>query len=413
MLRMNGFTTKVLHTRYPKKDVHGALRPPLYDSVAFEFENASAIQQAFEGKLPAHTYSRISNPTVEDFETKMRGLCDARGVIAVSSGMAAITNVMLALCSAGSNIVSSRHLFGNTVSLFEKTLGDWGLEVRYADMNDAESIQGKIDDHTRAVYLESITNPQLEVADIAIVSRCAQKAGVPLVLDGTLTTPYLFRSREYNVDVEVISTTKYISGGATGVGGVIIDNGIFDWSKSPKISPFTERYGPFAFLAKLRREVFRNCGSCMAPHHAWMNTLGLETLALRIRQSCDNAMEIARFLTQQPKVKAVNYPGLPTSVTHSTASAQFRKGYGGLLTFGLENKEQCFRFIDSLGIIRNATNLNDNKSLIIHPASTIFGEYSDEERKGMDIADNMLRLSVGIEDREDLLDDLQKGLENI
>lgn len=410
---MKGFTTKVLHTRYPKKDVHGALRPPLYDSVAFEFDNADEIQQAFEGKLPAHTYSRISNPTVEDFETKMRVLTDSRGVIAVSSGMAAITNVILALCSTGSNIVSSRHLFGNTISLFEKTLRDWGLEVRYADMSDPGSIESKIDEDTRALYLESITNPQLEVADMSAVSGCAEKFGVPLVLDGTLTTPFLFRSRDYGVAVEVVSTTKYISGGATGVGGVIIDNGLFDWSRSPKVSSLSGQYGQFAFLAKLRREVFRNCGSCMAPHHAWLNTLGLETLALRVRQSSENAMAIARFLAEQPEVKAVNYPGLPESKYHATASAQFSGLFGGLVSFELEDRKQCFRFIDSLAIIRKATNLNDNKSLIIHPASTIFGEYAAEERLGMGIDENMLRLSVGIEDREDLIDDIQQGLENI
>ncbi len=410
---VKGFTTKALHTGYPKKDVHGALRPPLYDSVAFEFESAGRIQEAFEGKLSAHTYSRISNPTVEDFETKIRVLTGSRGVIALSSGMAAITNAMLALCSAGSNIVSSRHLFGNTISLFEKTLGDWGLEVRYADMNDPDSIESKIDEKTRVLYLETITNPQLEVADISIVSDCAEKFGIPLVLDGTLTTPYLFSSRGYGVAVEVISTTKYISGGATGVGGIIIDNGVFDWSGSPKISPLAAKYGQFAFLAKLRREVFRNCGSCMAPHHAWMNTLGLETLALRIQKSCDNAMEIARFLAGQEKIRTVNYPGLPTSESHAAASRQFNGRFGGLVAFELEDREQCFRFIDSLGIIRNATNLNDNKSLIIHPASTIFSEYSVQERRNMGIADNMLRLSVGIEDLEDLTDDIKNGIESI
>ena len=410
---MKGFTTKALHTRYPKKDVHGALRPPLYDSVAFEFESAERIQEAFEGKLPAHTYSRISNPTVEDFETKIRILTGSRGVIALSSGMAAITNVMLALCSAGSNIVSSRHLFGNTISLFEKTLGDWGLEVRYADMNSPGSIESRIDEETRVLYLETITNPQLEVADISVVSACAERAGIPLVLDGTLTTPYLFSSRDYGVAVEVVSTTKYVSGGATGVGGIVIDNGLFDWSRSSKISPLTGQYGQFAFLAKLRREVFRNCGSCMAPHHAWMNTLGLETLALRIQKSCDNAMEIARFLAGQEKIRGVNYPGLPTSQSHAVAARQFNGRFGGLVAFELEDREQCFRFIDSLGIIRNATNLNDNKSLIIHPASTIFSEYSVQERRDMGIADNMLRLSVGIEELEDLTDDIKNGIESI
>ena len=410
---MRGFTTKALHTRSPKRDVHGALRPPLYDSVAFEFENANRIQQAFEGKLPAHTYSRITNPTVEDFEQRMRVLAESLGVIAVSSGMAAITNVMLTLASAGTNIVSSRHLFGNTISLFDKTLADWGLEVRYVDMSNEDDIQSRIDENTRALYLESITNPQLEVVDISAVSRCAEKFGVPLVLDGTLTTPFLFRSRDYGVDVEIISATKYISGGATGVGGVIIDNGLFDWKKSRKVSSFSKQYGQFAFLARLRREVFRNCGSCMAPHHAWMNTLGLETLALRIQHSCDNAMGIARFLAGQPKVKAVNYPGLPASEYHAIASIQFKGRFGGLITFGLQDKEQCFRFIDNLEIIRNATNLNDNKSLIIHPASTIFGEYSATERRKMGVPESMLRLSVGIEDREDLIMDIQKSLENI
>lgn len=410
---MRGFTTKALHTRYPKKDVHGALRPPLYDSVAFEFENAGQIQQAFEGRVPAHTYSRISNPTVEDFEQRMRVLTESLGVIAVSSGMAAITNVILALASAGTNIVSSRHLFGNTVSLFEKTLADWGLEVRYADMSRPDDIQGKIDENTRALYLESITNPQLEVVDILAVSQCAREFALPLVLDGTLTTPFLFKSREYGVAVEVISATKYISGGATGVGGVIIDNGLFDWRRSPKISTLSKQYGRFAFLAKLRREVFRNCGSCMAPHHAWMNTLGLETLALRIQHSCNNAMDIARFLSKQPNIHAVNYPGLSTSEYHAIASTQFKDRFGGLVTFELQDKEQCFRFIDNLEIIRNATNLNDNKSLIIHPASTIFGEYSPRERREMGVPESMLRLSVGIEDREDLIMDMQRGLESL
>ena len=410
---MRGFTTKALHARSSRKDVHGALRPPLYDSVAFEFENASSIQQAFEGTLPAHTYSRITNPTVEDFEQRMRLLTDALGVIAVSSGMAAITNVMLALCSAGTNIVSSRHLFGNTISLFEKTLADWGLEVRYVDLHDRNAIESAIDENTRAIYLESITNPQLEVVDITLLSECAEQFGIPLVLDGTLTTPYLFRSRDYGVAVEIISTTKYISGGATGVGGVIIDNGLYDWKQSRKISSFSKQYGQFAFLARLRREVFRNSGACMAPHQAWMNTLGLETLALRIQSSCSNALTVARFLSEQPKVQEVNYPGLPNSEYHAVASRLFGKGYGGLVTFGLRDKEECFRFIDSLEIIRKATNLNDNKSLIIHPASTIFGEYPEEKRREMGVAENMLRLSVGIEDQEDLLKDIQKGLENI
>ncbi len=410
---MNGFMTKAIHGGLRKKDPHGSLRFPVYDNVAFEFETARDLELSFEGKKPAHAYSRISNPTVEDFEQRVKTLADALCVIAVSSGMAAILNVIISIAEAGTNIIASRFLFGNTISLFEHTLKPWGLSVKYVDMDSHDAIAGAIDVSTRAVFLETITNPQLQVADIKSIADIARSRDVPLIIDGTLTTPYLFRSKDFGVAIEVLSSTKYMSGGATSVGGVIIDNGTFDWGKNPKLASASWKYGPYALINHLRREVYRNIGSCLSPHNAWLQTLGLETMALRIERSCANAFAIAKFLKEQPAISSVNYPGLEDSPYHNMAISQFKGMGGGLLTFNLGTKDKCFRFMDGLKIIRRATNLNDNKTLIIHPASTIFCEYSEEQRKEMGVDDGMIRIATGIEESEDLIEDLKRGLDSI
>ncbi len=410
---MKGFSTKALHSAALKKDPHGALRMPLYENVAFEFENARAIQFAFEGKSLNHSYTRISNPTVEDLEQRLRLLTEARGVVALSSGMAAIANVLLVLAEAGTNIISSNYLFGNTYSLFEHTLKPWGLAVTYVDMKRPEKVAQAINEKTRAVFLETITNPQLQVADIKKITALAAQTNIPVILDGTVTTPYLFRSKDFGVAIEVLSTTKYISGGATTVGGVIIDNGNQDWSRCPGLQKASRKYGPYALLAHLRRETYRNLGACLAPHNAYLQSLGLETLALRIDKSCANALAVARFLQSRQEVLAVNYPGLPGSPDHETAKSQFGDKFGGILTFTLADREACYKLIDRLAVIRRATNINDNKTLILHPASTIFCEYGEEEKKALGVPANMIRLSVGIEDCDDIIEDLQQGLETL
>jgi O-acetylhomoserine (thiol)-lyase len=231
-----------------------------------------------------------------------------------------------------------------------------------------------------------------------------------VVLDGTTTTPYLFKSKDYGVDVEVLSSTKYISGGATSVGGLIIDNGTFHWKQNPKLSAEAKKFGPGALLNVLRREVYRNLGSCLAPHNAFLQTLGLETLSLRIDKSCANTLSIAQWLQQHPRVSTVNYPGLTTSTYHGAAKRLFPRGAGGILTFDLASREQCFTFQNALKLVRRATNINDNKTLVLHPASTIFCEYSAEEKSAMGVSDSMLRLAVGIEDVEDIIEDLERGL---
>lgn len=410
---MKGFSTNAVHGSGGSIDPHGSLRPPLYDTVAFGFTSSRDLELAFAGKKPAHAYSRITNPTVEELERRVGYLTGAMGVVAVASGMAAITNTVLSLARCGANIVTSRHLFGHTLSLFTRTLADWGLETRFADMTSPQSVEERIDDTTALVFLEVISNPQLEVTDIGAICDIAAKKGVPVVLDGTLTSIYLFDSKRAGVAVEVISGTKFLSGGATATGGLIIDNGTFDWKKAGRLSRLSEQYGPGAFLMHLRKEVFRNTGSCLSAHNAWLQILGLETLPLRADACSRNALAIAGFLATQKGILSVNYPGLESSNWHVAAASQLTKGFGGILTFELSGRDACFAFMDSLSIIRKATNINDNKTLIIHPASTIFADYNPQDREEMGISEGLIRLSVGIEDIGDIIDDLKMGVKTI
>lgn len=410
---MSGFLTKAIHGPRAIADLHGTLRAPVYDTVAFAFDSADDMQAAFEGRKALHSYSRISNPTVQDFELRIADLAGARGAIAVSSGMAAIANVILTLAEAGGTVVTTRWLFGNTVSLFEQTLGPWGLNVRYADFSDPASVDAAIDETTRLVFFETITNPQLQVADIAAIAALAHAKGVPVVADGTATTPYLLPTRNVGVDIEAISSTKYISGGATAIGGVILDNGTFDWSQSPKLASRARKYGPNTFLLALRREIYRNIGACMAPHTAYLHALGLETLPLRIDRSCHNALHLARWLQERRDIVSVNYPGLENAPSHAMASRLLTRGAGGILTFEMSDKARCFALLDAFRLITRATNIHDSKTLAMHPASTIFCEYTPAQRATMGVSESLIRLSVGCEDLDDLIADFEQAFATI
>lgn len=404
------FITKILHHPFLKEDPHGSLHMPVYENVAFEFKSAEELELAFQRKKPAHSYSRITNPTVEAFEQQIKAVTDAVGVVALSSGMAAIANVLLAVAGQGDNIVTSKHLFGNTYSLLMSTLKDWGLETRFTDLTQLDGIGKLIDDRTRAVFFETVTNPQLEVVDIRAIADLAHARNVLVIADTTLTPPYAFHSIDFGVDIDVLSSTKYISGGATTVGGLIIDNGTYDWRKHPRFADDAQQFGPFTLINRLRRKVYRNLGACLSPHNAFMQSIGLETLPLRIDVSCLNALKIAKFLENEPRVQSVNYPGLEKSRFFKICQKQFGTRPGGLLTFDLDSKEACFRFMNKLKIIRRATNLNDNRTLILHPASTIFCEYDPALKKEMGVRETMLRLSVGIEAPEDIIADIKSAL---
>jgi O-acetylhomoserine (thiol)-lyase len=409
---MSGFTTRAIHTPFLRKDPHGSLHMPVYESVSFEFETAEATEEAFLGKRPCHTYTRITNPTVEHLEQKIKHVTGSLAVVAVSSGMAAIANTILGIARQGENIVTTKFVFGNTYSLFERTLKPWGLETRYADFARPETIEPQIDANTRALFFETITNPQLEVADIQALAAIARKHKILLIADTTITPLYFFNSRDYGVDIEVLSGTKYLSGGATTVGGIIIDNGTYDWAQNPKLEKEAKQFGPFTLVTKLKREVYRNLGACLSPHNAYLHSIGLETLALRADRSCLNTRALAEFLSRQPKVKKVNYPGLENSPYHDVAARIFGERCGALVTFELSSKKECFAFLNKLKLLRRATNLNDNKTLALHPASTIFCEYAADLKLAMGVPETLIRLSVGIEDVEDLVADITQALED-
>ncbi|MDX9881922.1 MAG: aminotransferase class V-fold PLP-dependent enzyme [Prolixibacteraceae bacterium] len=407
---MKNFTTRSLNVPYAKNDPHRALSMPTYHSVAFEFDTAEDIAANFRGELPAHAYSRTGNPTVEYFEHKLKALTGAHQVLALASGMAAVSAVIMAVSKSGDNIISGKNLFGHTAALFAQSLKNFGLETRFADLNLPEKAERLIDKNTRAIFFETVTNPQLEIADIEKLSALAQKHGLLLIADSTLTPPICFHAARFGVDVEVMSTTKFISGGATSVGGAIADYGTFDWNSNPNTREFAGRFGKDAFIARLRKNYFRNLGACMSPQVAQLQIAGLDILELRFERCCQNTMALGEFLLRHKKVARVDYPGLPSSPYYELALKQFEGKPGAILTFDLESQEECFRFMNRLKIIRRATNLNDNKSLIIHPYSTIYNEFTELQRTEMNIRNTMMRLSVGIEGADDLMEDIEQAL---
>ncbi|MBC8591993.1 O-acetylhomoserine aminocarboxypropyltransferase/cysteine synthase [Oscillospiraceae bacterium N12] len=408
-----GFETQLLHTPFEKEDAYHSLSMPVYNTAAYEFDTAEAMEEAFCGRTTGHAYSRITNPTVQYFEKRIQAVTGALSVTALNSGMAAISNVFFALAKAGTNIVTSAHLFGNTYSFLKSTLGAFGVEVRFCDLTKPAAVREQIDENTCAVFLEIITNPQLEVADLKTLSDIAHRHGVPLIADTTVVPFHVFHASEFGVDIEVISSTKYISGGATSLGGVILDYGKFDWTHSKKLHQLAEQVGMSAFTAKLRKEIHRNLGAYMTPQVAYMQTLGLETMEIRYSRQAVSCNRLAQELQLLPQVESVNYTALETNPFYQISTSQFGSYPGAMLTFDLPSREVCFRFMNQLKLVRRATNLFDNKTLAIHPASTIYGTFTEEQRQRMDISQKTIRLSVGLEDVNDLLEDICESLKSI
>ncbi len=409
-MKQHSFSTKVLHTKPNKADSQRSIRYPIYATAAFDYETSQDIEDAFTMRKPAHSYSRITNPTVELFEKKITVLEEGISSVAMASGMAAITNTVFNLVAAGDNVVASKYLFGNTYSFFKNTLANLGIEVRFVDHTDFDEVKAAFDENTRLLFVETIANPQMIIADLDKLGDIAHDHGAVFVVDSTLTTPYLVNAKEHNVDVVIHSATKYISGGGTSVGGVVTDLGTAEWSNFPVLSKF-HQLGEMAFTARLRKEIYRNLGSALAPNSAYLQTLGLETLALRLRQSSQSALKIAEYLKTHVDVKTVNYVGLKSDSNYEDAKRIFSKDlFGGLLSFELEDKQSCYKFMDALELVRRATNLNDNTSLIIHPASTIFCEYDEQARAEMGVTEGLIRLSVGLEESDDLISDIEQAL---
>ncbi len=328
--------------------------------------------------------------------------------------MAAITNTFFAIASAGSNIVSSPHLFGNTFSFFRSTLVAFGVEVRFVDTDDPAQITDAIDENTCAFFAELVTNPHLEVADLPAISKILREKGVPMIVDTTLIPWCVFDAKACGVDIEVVSTTKYISGGATSTGGVIVDYGTFDWMCNKRLATMPQPpSGVSRFTHKLRSEIVRNLGTVMTPDTAAMQTLGLETLQVRYERMSATAHELARHFSSHPKVVRAGYPGLETSPYKAVSDALFTGNPGAMFTLDLASKADCFRFMDALRVFRRATNLFDNKSLVIHPESTIYATFTPEMKRTAGIEETLVRFSVGLEAAEDLKNDIERALDAV
>lgn len=385
--------TLAIDTPFRKRDVYGSLSMPVYHTAAYEFDNAAEMADAFCGRIDEPDYSRVSNPTVTYLEDKVKALTGASQVFALSSGMAAISNTFFAVTEAGKNIVSSRHLFGNTYALLTKTLKRLDIDTHLCDLTDIAQVEKAVDENTSCIFLEIVTNPQLEVANLRELARIAHAHNIPLIADTTVIPFTEFDSHEMGVDLEIVSSTKYLSGGATSIGGLIIDYGTCP-----------------VFKERMHDEMLFNLGAYMTPHVAYMQTIGLETLNARYRVEAANTLNLAKKLRTLPQIKRVNYIGLEDNPFHELAVSQFGPTGGAMMTIELESKEACFKFINSLKLIRRATNLFDSKTLAIHPASTIFGPFNDEQRKAMDVLDTTIRISVGLEDVDDLFEDIRQAL---
>ncbi len=412
---MRGLNTRLIHgeNKDSSQNRIRSLKTPIYHTAAYDFENSDSIENAFKGNDDSFIYSRISNPTVRELEERLKSLAKSETSLCVSSGMAAISTTMLSVCDAGDNIITSKFLFGNTYSLFVNTFKSLGIQVRFVDLENTDEIHENIDNHTRAIFLEIITNPQLIIFDYEKISKIAHDNKVLLIVDNSLLTPYIFKSYNYGVDVEVLSTTKFISGGATSVGGAIFTYESDKWENIPKLEENYKVYGKEALHKKLTKEIYRNLGCCLSPQSAFLQLLGLETLTLRIDKICANTEIVANWLLVQDKIKKVEYSSLKTSGYHDLANKYFNQKAGCLISLTLKNKKHCFDFMDNLKIIKRGTNFCDNKSMIIHPSSTIYCDFMEDVKKSFKIFDNMLRLGVGLEDIDDLINDIKQSLDKL
>ena len=385
--------TIAIDNSFVRPDAYGSLAVPIYTNVSFEFDDAAAMADAFTGRTKAPDYARVENPTVTNLENRVRELTGAAHVTGYNSGMAAISNALFAVAAQGKNIVTSRHLFGNTLALVTTTLMPFGVKPRLRDLTNLEQVEAAIDGNTCCVYLEIVTNPQLEVADLKSIAEIAHGKGVPVIADSTVIPFTETNLKSLGVDIEVLSSTKYLSGGGTSLGGLVIDYGTF-----PEINK------------RIKGDLLFNIGAYMNPYSAYQQTLGLETLDVRYKRQAANAQHVAEGLVDIDGIERVTYIGLKDNPFYELARKQFGPTSGAMIAIDLASKEACYEFINRLKLIHRATNLFDNRTLAIHPASTIFGLFPDRQLEQMDVRQTTIRLSIGLEDPDDILDDIRQAL---
>jgi len=410
------FDTVAVHLGNQPQNWQGASQAPIYQCAAHRYETGEELSEVFAGKKPGYIYQRMHNPTSRVLEERIAALEAGAKALVFASGMSAITNAILALARSGDEIIAGNSLFLTTYNFFTKLLPRLGIRARLAETSDPDNFEAAVNSKTRALYLETIGNPRMDVPAMKEICKIAHKYGIPVVVDNTLATPYLFRPFEAGADIVVHSTTKFLNGHGSAAGGAVIDSGKFNFrgGRFPDFEDSVKRAGNLAFFDKLWREVFISLGAYQSPFHSYLTLLGLETLGIRMERHQANAQKLARYLENHRKVKWVNFPGLKSSPYHKIAGRQFKgKGFGSLLTFGLKDQAQCFKLIRNLKLCYHLANLGDAKTLVIHPYSSQYVSFSEQAKKELLIKPGMIRVSVGIEAPEDIIADFEQALKKI
>jgi len=421
-----GFETLQVHAGQEPDPATGSRAVPIYQTTSYVFDDADHAAELFALKAAGNIYTRIMNPTTDVFEKRLAALEGGVAALAVASGSAAITYAILNIAKAGDNIVSASTLYGGTYNLFANTLPKMGIGVKFVDPDDTKNFADGIDENTKALYIETIGNPGINLIDIEAVAKTAHHYGIPLIVDNTFGTPYLIRPIDFGADIVVHSATKFIGGHGTSIGGVIVDSGNFDWTQNDKFGEvtdpdpsyngvsYTEAFGSAAYIVKCRVQLLRDTGAAISPFNSFLLLQGLETLSLRVERHVENTRKIVKFLKGHPKVSWVNYPELEDNKYHQLCKKYFPKGVGSIFTFGLKGgTEEGKKFINSLDIFSMLANVADAKSLVIHPASTTHAQLSEEEQLKAGVRPDMIRVSIGIESAEDLIGDLDQALQKI
>jgi O-acetylhomoserine (thiol)-lyase len=409
MANKKGFNSTVLHSDREGKPEHGVLHKPIHPSVAFAYEDARELAEVFQNKRKGFAYGRQNNPTIEALSQKVTKLEEGMASVVFGTGMAAIGSTLLALLRQGDHIVSSAFLFGNTNSLFS-TFQELGIEVSFVDATDVKHVEAAIKDNTRLVFVETIANPVTQVADLVAIGDLCEARNLVYFVDNTMTSPWLFKPVTAKASLITNSLTKTIGGHGNALGGSVTDTGLYDWTTYPNIYDNYKNLDPAQWgITQIRKKGLRDFGASLAPEAAHHISVGSDTLSLRLDKACANAMAIAEFCARHPSVRKVFYPGLPDHPQHARAKQLFRH-FGVLLSIELDDKVDCFDFLNRLELVVSSSHLGDNRTLGIPVAHTIYFEMGAERRASMGIADSMIRLSVGIEDTEDLLADFEQAL---
>ena len=405
-----GFTTTILHSDRQKSIEHGSLHKPIHTSVTFGYKDARELAAVFQGRQPGYRYGRQGNPTVSALEDKITKMEDGVASICFATGMAAIAAVVQALLREGDHVVSSAFLFGNTNSLWQ-TVNGQGIDVSLVDATAAANVEAALTPATRIVFVETIANPRTQIADLQRIGQLCRERGILYIVDNTMTSPYLFRPKAVGASLIVNALTKSIGGHGHALGGSLTDTGLYDWTCFPHIFDAYKRFAPVQWgMAQIRAKALRDFGGSLGPEAAHHIAVGSETMALRLERECANAMAVARMLEADDRVAAVHYPGLPSHPQHAIATELFR-AYGSLLSFELKDGIDCFDYLNRLKLGVPASNLGDTRTLVIPVAHTIFYEMGAERRASMGIAESLIRVSIGIEDTEDLIDDFRQALD--